>query len=435
MMRCMNNAWLLLVATLFSLPLYAEKVWSDAELALLRSLSIQNLPPLPADPGNLYADNPQAARLGHHLFFDKQLSATGDVSCATCHQPGKWFTDGRKVGKGNSETRRNTPSIIGAAYSPWYFWDGRSDSLWSQALRPLEAHAEHGGNRLHYAHLIFSRPLYKTWYESIFGKLPDLTNKRRFPHHGSPAGTTAERTHWQSMHPADQDAISRIFSNIGKAIAAYERQLLPGPSRFDQYVAALGSNTRSYGDFNEAEISGLKLFIGKGRCTTCHVGPLFSNHSFHNIGTPHPESRKPAYIPAIVFLYMSKPVADNGRYEGLPLAHASEFNCMGAYSDATEHDCAELKYANPDHRVTLGAFKVPSLRNVAHTAPYMHSGVFANLNQVIRHYSRAPMAPVGHSELTPLNLSRDEAKALIAFLKTLDSPPATPANLLKPPSL
>ena len=131
-------------------PALTATRWSDAELALLRLQWIGNLPQLPDDPGNRFADNPAAAELGQQLFFDPRLSANGRVSCATCHVPQNHFTDGRPVARGIGETSRNTPTILGIAYSPWFFWDGRSDSLWSQALGPMESAVEHGSNRIHY---------------------------------------------------------------------------------------------------------------------------------------------------------------------------------------------------------------------------------------------------------------------------------------------
>ena len=112
--------------------------WSDAELRAIGSLRIGALPPLPKDPTNAVADHPLAQRLGHRLFFDARLSANGAVSCATCHKPERRFTDGLARAVGLSLGNFNTPSLVGAAYSPWQFWNGRADSLWAQAASPLE---------------------------------------------------------------------------------------------------------------------------------------------------------------------------------------------------------------------------------------------------------------------------------------------------------
>ena len=417
-------------------PALTATRWSDAELALLRLQWIGNLPQLPDDPGNRFADNPAAAELGQQLFFDPRLSANGRVSCATCHVPQNHFTDGRPVARGIGETSRNTPTILGIAYSPWFFWDGRSDSLWSQALGPMESAVEHGSNRIHYARILFSDPQYRSAYEDLFGRLPDLTDTGRFPLKASPVGDEKARQRWQSMSALDRQAITRVYANMGKAIAAYERKLLPGPSRFDRYVEDLlkGQYEMAEQQLSASEVAGLKLFIGKARCVTCHQGPLFTNHGFHNVGTPDPATRKPDYLPAIIYLFLDKPEADQGRYQGVRLARQSEFNCLGEYSDASETDCAELKYANTDHRATLGAFKVPTLRNVSRTAPYTHAGFYVTLSEVLNHYNNPPDASVGHSELSPIGLTQRELEQIEDFLRSLDSPVNADERLLRPPA-
>ena len=137
--------------------------------------------------------------------------------------------------------------------------------------------------------------------------------------------------------------------------------------------------------------------------------------------------------PGFIWLLMDKPKPDQGRYQGVQQVLASEFNCLGNYSDASESDCAELTYVNDDHRTTLGAFKVPTLRNIARTAPYMHSGVFPTLAEVLKHYNIAAEAPIGHSELKPLGLNARELAQLEAFLHTLNSPVNAAAELLRAP--
>ncbi len=124
------------------------------ELERLRSLWIGSLPELPADPSNRVADDPAAAALGEAIFFDERFSANGQVSCATCHEPERAFTDGLARGRGIGETPRSTMTVLGTAYSSWLFWDGRKDSQWAQALGPLENAAEHGGNRGMYAQVV-----------------------------------------------------------------------------------------------------------------------------------------------------------------------------------------------------------------------------------------------------------------------------------------
>ena len=124
-------------------PASAEDDWTTTELRTIRSLWIGSLPPLPASPSNRAADHPIAQKLGHELFFDTRLSANGEVSCGTCHLPERAFTDGLVLGRGIGTAGHNTMTVIGGAYSPWMFWDGRKDSLWSQALGSIESPVEH----------------------------------------------------------------------------------------------------------------------------------------------------------------------------------------------------------------------------------------------------------------------------------------------------
>ena len=128
--------------------------WTDEEVAQLSSMSLRELGPAPADPTNRVADDPHAAEFGRQLFFDTRLSANGQVSCATCHIPEKEFQDGTPLAKGVGVTNRRTMPIAGMAHSPFLFWDGRKDSLWAQALGPLESPVEHGGSREQYAKVI-----------------------------------------------------------------------------------------------------------------------------------------------------------------------------------------------------------------------------------------------------------------------------------------
>ena len=151
--------------------------WSDDELATLKNLWIGSLPPVPADPSNQYADNVDAAVFGQKLFFDTRFSSNGQVACATCHLPDQLFQDGTPLANGVGTTTRRTMTILGTAYSPWLFWDGRKDSQWAQALGPMENPVEHGGNRTLYAHLIAE--FYADEYTALFGPLPDLSTLPR----------------------------------------------------------------------------------------------------------------------------------------------------------------------------------------------------------------------------------------------------------------
>ena len=199
--------------------------WTPAELATLRSLSLAALPPVPPDPSNAVADDPRAAALGRQIFFDPRFSGNGQVSCATCHLPGRYFTDGKTLGQGMGIVSRHTMSLIGSSYSPWFTWDGKADSQWAQAFGPLENPAEHGGDRLTYARVLAAN--YADEYAALFGPLPDLADTSRFPLQAAPFGTGAQRAAWKQMAPADQEAVTRVLVNMAKTLAAYERTLLP----------------------------------------------------------------------------------------------------------------------------------------------------------------------------------------------------------------
>ena len=374
--------------------------FTPAERAVIASLSLQALPRLAPDPTNRMADDPSAAAFGATLFFEQRLSRDGNVACSTCHLIDRQFQDDRPRGIGVGTTTRRTMPLAGVAHGPWFFWDGRRDSLWAQALAPLEDPAEHAGNRTAYAHFIART--FRDRYERIFGPLPDLS---RVPAHASPLGTARERTAWQRMSPGARAAVDRVFSNLGKALAAFERSIAPEETRFDRFAKALGEGTIPEDDaaLSEDEMHGLRLFIGKARCVTCHSGPRFTDDKFHNTGIPA-ASGEPA---------------DQGRQAGIAEARADPFNCLGEFSDATPDTCRALRLARASRAELAGAFKTPSLRGAAARPPYMHAGQIAALEDVIDHYARAPSAAIGVSELQPLALSARERAALIAFLKTL----------------
>ncbi|HEX8599676.1 MAG TPA: cytochrome c peroxidase [Chloroflexia bacterium] len=392
--------------------------WSDEERIALSSLWIGNLGPLPADSSNKVVDDDRAVRMGHRLFFDNRLSANGAVSCATCHMPERNFNDNLPLAKGVGTTTRKTMTIVGAAYSPWQFWDGRKDSLWAQALGPLENPVEHGGSRTQYAHLIDE--FYRTEYEALFGPLPDFSDRTRFPEKAGPVDDPVAAAAWKGMTDADRNAVTRVYSNLGKAIAAYERRIVPGPSRFDRYIEALLENDASAMKelLTPSEVAGAKLFISQAQCINCHNGPLLMGTAFHNTG-----------VPAAVGL-----PEDRGRLIGVQQVLEDEFNCLSEWSDAPPEDCAELRFVVRSGEQLDGAFKPPTLRNIAQTAPYMHAGQFAALTDVLKHYSEAKPGPVGHSELQPLGLSSEEVDHLIAFLGSLSGPLAAPPELLRPPA-
>jgi cytochrome c peroxidase len=348
--------------------------WTDAEIEILLSLSLDSLPELPPDPSNSVADNPMAAQFGSQLFVDRRLSANGGISCATCHQVERRFTDGLQKGQAIGTTDRHTPSIVGMAYSPWQFWDGRSDSQWSQALAPLVHQDEHAASRSQIAAVISDDENYREIYTSLFGPPND---------------------------------VNTVFVNVGKSIAAFERTVMPTASRFDEYVEAVATNDTKKQQqlFNDDELRGLRLFIGEANCTQCHNGPLLTNHEFHNTGI----ISFPGEIP------------DKSRVQGVREVMNDEFNCLGPYSDDPNHNCPELVFARTGATL-VGAFKTPSLRNLENTAPFMHKGQIATLAEVLQHYNIALDAMIGHNEVKPLGLTGRELRQLELFLHTLSAP-------------
>jgi cytochrome c peroxidase len=223
------------------------------------------------------------------------------------------------------------------------------------------------------------------------------------------------------MPAGRRDEVSRVYANIGKAIAAYERRIEPGVSRVDRYIDAelAGESHASETSLTTDEEAGLRLFIGRARCVTCHNGPLLTDDHFHNTGVPLPNVALPP---------------DSGRAAGGRKAVAGEFNCASPYSDAKPEDCQELRFAVTEGAELVRAYKTPSLRNVAGRAPYMHAGQLASLPDVIAHYAAAPAAPFGRTELAPLRLSPNELHQLVAFLQALTGPLVAPAAYLENPA-
>ncbi|MFK8016171.1 MAG: cytochrome-c peroxidase [Gammaproteobacteria bacterium] len=386
-------------------------LWTDAEVALLRSISLASLPPPPPSPSNRFASDAQAARLGESLFFDKRLSGAGDQSCGTCHRPELHFTDGLARGRGVNEVSRNTPSIVGGAWQTWFYWDGRRDSLWAQAVIPIEAPDEMAGSRSGTVRLIASDPGYAAAYGEVFGPLPATLQPQSLPKHAGAFTDAAGKTAWAKLSVARQRAVNVVYANVGKAIAAFERTVVPTASDFDRYVETLIEKgeraAAASGLLTDEQIEGARLFVDveKTGCLQCHNGPLLTNGGFHNIGTGGMQAALP----------------DMGRLLGVQSVLLDEFNCTGDYSDAQANDCSALRFlARDDHGDAAGAFKVPSLRNVAQTAPYLHDGRFATLEETLAHYNQPPATS---HELLTLNLGDDELTALGAFLTSLSTPP------------
>jgi cytochrome c peroxidase len=405
-----------------SAPMADRTLFTPQELAAIYRHS--PLGPPPADPTDRVADNPRAAALGQFLFFDSQLSANGKVSCATCHQASHAFSDAKTVATGLGPGTRNSPTVVNAAYNQWYFLDGRCDSLWSQALQPFENPVEMGGDRLHIVLLVARDPTSRRAYERVFGPLPNFGAMHLNSAHARPGSDphAPQVRAWNGLGPSDRQAINRTFTNLGKAIEAYERRLVSRPAPFDSYVTALKRGDRlQQGLLSAAAKRGLKLFVGAARCELCHSGPTFSDGQFHNLGLAS--------------------VGDAGRAAGIRLLRADPFNSAGAFSDAPyESSHRERLSFLPDPDTQLGAFKTPSLREVARTTPYMHDGRFGDLGQVVGFYAgdlaRQSGATAGQREgtldLIP-HLTAAQQLDLVAFLRTLTGA-ALPADLTRAPA-
>ncbi len=388
--------------------------FSETDLAMLRTFALS---PLGPDGSNSSADVALAAKLGKQLYFDTRISGplgpydvrgtngslgnagdTGKVGCISCHDPANGGSDHRSqpaaTSLGAGYTPRNSPTVINAAYAPlWQFWDGRVDSLWSQALAPPEGANECNGSRLAVAHLIATD--YAAAYVAIFGPLPDISG---FPASGKPGDPA-----FDGLTSDDQKAINRIFANFGKAIAAYERRLVSpafSPSPFDEFLAGKSDS------LSPAAMAGAKIFIGRGGCAECHRGPLFSDLSFHNIGAPQ-EGEHAA-------------ITDVGRYDGIAAVQANPFNRGSEFSDERTNDHLTGLTAGDDD---IGRFKTPTLRNVSKTAPYMHDGAYPGLWDVVNHYNFGGETGLYSGDtdpaINPLLLSNEDLDNLIEFLGSL----------------
>lgn len=374
--------------------LFPENHW-----ALIQQMRTPGPPP--PDPTNAVADDPGAAALGRRLFDDAALTPSGAVSCATCHARAKGFADGRARGFGLSEGDRHTPSATLAAHAPFQFWDGRADTLWQQALGPLENPTEMGSSRLFVARRVGEA--YAAEYAAVFPRypLPAMDNLVRFPAHGKPGEPS-----WDAMAAADRDAVMRVYVNVGKAIAAYERTLRVGPGALDRYAA---------GDLSALTLpqkNGLHVFILAG-CAQCHHGPRLTDDAFHALRFE--TGRRDG-----------KP--DRGALDGLTLLLANPIR----RESVTYYDAPPL--ALPFTVVPgsmLGAFKTPSLRGVATRAPYGHGGTLADLLAVSKHYGERGLAlgdarAVGETERWAVRFIPQHAEEVTEFMRVLDEPSLEP---------
>ena len=367
--------------------------------------------PLPAraeDPTNGVLHDERAAELGRALFFDSRLSRHGTVSCATCHDPAKAFGDGAPVPPAFA-LDRNAPTLWNAAHQRWFFWNGRADSLWAQALQPLENELEHDSTRVEVVRTIAADRTLRRAYEDLFGALPQLENETRFPARAAPAPhapASARARAWRRMAAADRQAVDRAFANAGKSLAAYVARLTATDAPFDRFVEAVAKGDPSGGGaLGPAALRGLELFFGEGGCRACHAGPLFSDREFHDLRLPGPDGYTAA-----------------GRADAFEALRADVFSGAGVHSDDRGAGARKLAGLAEDAE-SWGRFRTPTLRNVALTAPYMHDGRFATLHDVLQFYSTLrgalPAHEHGESLLRPRGFSPREVDDLIAFLESL----------------
>jgi cytochrome c peroxidase len=337
------------------------------------------------DPSNRVSGQPAGVEFGRSLFFDPRLSATGEISCATCHRPDRAFADGRARATGIAPVDRNTIALANLRLVRWYGWDGAADNLWAQSLRPLVEPREMGGSFSHIARLVRGDPELRRQYQAAFGAPPG---------------------------PDDE----LVSVDLGKALAAYQETLVTGRAPFDEFRDALArGDAGAAARYPAAARRGAVLFVGKGRCNLCHLGPGFTNGEFHDAGVAY---------------FVAPGRVDAGRHQGIRRVQASRYNLLGQFNDdPAAAPATAVRHVALEHR-NFGEFRVPSLRNVACTAPYMHDGSLATLGDVVRHYSDLDLDRLhadGERILQPLRLPEAEIADLVAFLESLGDCPGRPA--------
>jgi len=361
---------------------HAAPTFSEDEVA--RILALGPWPPgpdgAPRDPSNRVSGNADAAALGRALFFDPRLSANGGVSCASCHLPVRGFTDGRTRAQGLGLHDRNTQGLLDVAWQRWFGRDGGADSLWAAAVRPMLAAHEMGASPATIARVVRSDPDLARRHRALFGAQPD-----------------------------DET----LMVDLAKAIAAYMETLVSPATPFDAFRDALArGDPQAAARYPLAARRGLKIFIGRGNCTACHFGPLFTNGEFHDIGVP---------------FVVERGRVDPGRFSGIRRLQADPYNLESRFNDQRDGGDGLADAALKTRTVKLqqrnfGEWKVPGLRNLRVTGPYMHDGSKATLRDVVRHYSELNedrLHTDGEAILRPLHLSESEIGDLVAFLESL----------------
>lgn len=324
-------------------------------------------------------DNPLTAKkvaLGRKLFMDRRLSHNNTISCGMCHVPEEGFTSNQiatAVGIEGRSHRRNSPTMFNVGYFKTLFHDGREFTLEDQVIAPMVAFNEMNNPSVGYAiEKIRNAEDYKGLFEEVFG-----------------GSVTLER--------------------LTKAIAAYERTLVSGNSRFDQWYYGGDKQVLS-----EEEIAGFEVFKGKGGCVACHIvndkAALFTDQLFHNTGIGWARNNKvikKEYEGDTFPVQLAPGVIVHVKHDQLDDASEEPQNDVGRF-EVTENPEDSWKY------------KTPSLRNLVVTAPYMHDGSMSTLEDVVDFYNKGgDENPSKSPLLRPLALSAQEKSALVAFLRTL----------------
>jgi cytochrome c peroxidase len=382
--------------------------WTEDDLRTMQHLRFSAESLAGKNSSNELLYRADAIELGRQLFHDTGMSRSGEVACATCHRPDAGYQDTQGITfKLDPDAQHRAPGLLGVALLDWFFWDGRADSLWSQALVPIETPTEHGTTRLQAVRHLCAQ--YGSRFPELLAdcqrvKLPDV------PVHASPRMTTGaatevttgvENENWQQLSASQQAGINRLFVRLGKSIAAFEAGLLPGVSRFDLYVDAIsaGKHTEAASLLNDKEVAGLKLFLdAQVGCINCHFGPMFTNSGFSAVATDSPG------------------LPEHDRQRGVKLLLDSEFNCLKWHPS---QDCPKLRYVKKEGVEVVGAYKVPSLRNLRHAPAFMHDGRFQNLEAVIEHYQRPAILPLRHIDIRPAALLPHQRGQLLSFLNVL----------------
>ena len=351
----------------------------------------------PADPTNRAADSSAAATLGKELFFDTGLSPSGTVSCGTCHDPKLGLSDGKARAHGMGDGPRRTPGIALASYARWQFWDGRADTTWSQALGPLESPLEFGSSRVFVARRLLQQ--YATALEAAFpGDAP--SGPVEWPAAGKPGDPA-----YDAMSEQDRTAVTRLFVDAGKAIAAYERRFRVKANAFDAYASGHSDALTSEQKY------GLELFVRQG-CMQCHWGPRLTDDAFHDTRIPDGGPND---------------LGDRGRIDGFAAWRMSEFRADGRWSDATPPGVRDDSASES----MLGQFKTPPLRGVAAQPYFGHGGAFDQLSGVTELYGSggvpaADPRSVGVRDPWLVPFGETAEWGLVPFLETLTAEPMVP---------